>query len=129
MCLTLQGEQFPGGGGRVCRWGLILQVRRHHPCGKSMQSLLVAVTLKRPYAGSSVYEHVCVRACMCVGDTQKQKQGIFILPCSINVVPGHTFSVENCSFKDFVRKKNYISLSSKQTVAIRLILRLGDTNL
>ncbi len=66
MCLTLQGEQFPGGGGRVCRWGLILQVRRHHPCGKSMQSLLVAVTLKRPYAGSSVYERVCECVCVCV---------------------------------------------------------------
>lgn len=49
--------------------GLILQVRRHHPCGKSMQSLLVAVTLRRPYAGSSVY-YVFVHVSVCVGDAE-----------------------------------------------------------
>lgn len=77
MCLTLQREQFPRGAGCVCRWGLTLQVRRHHPCGKSMQSLLVAVTLKRPYAGNSLYGMcMCVSVCVCVREIEKKKQSI-----------------------------------------------------
>lgn len=31
-----------------------------------MQSLLMAVTLKRPYAETSVYELLCVCVCVCV---------------------------------------------------------------
>lgn len=89
VCLTLQREQFPRGAGCVCRWGLILQVRRHHPCGKSMQSLLVAVTLKRPYAGNSLYG-MCVSVCVyvCVLERSRRRNKVYL--CDAKLVLGLT---------------------------------------
>lgn len=48
MCLTLQGEQFPGGGGRVCRWGV-------DTAGKETSSMWEIYAISLPH-GSDIEE-------------------------------------------------------------------------
>lgn len=74
MCLTLQGEQFPGGGGRVCRWGVDTP-------GKETSSMweIYAISPRGSDIEEAICWNVCACACVCVRIVKQKRSSVFTL--------------------------------------------------